>query len=206
MKTVAVLVTICAAALAIGPGCDQPPLDGSPTTGQPGPNITGVWASTATDAQINLRADGVFTSDQGEVGRWFTAGQELVLLTRLQTRVLTWELVEHDLLRLVEGSSSATYRRVPGGPTLVGCWSTTTSGGTYRLELREDGTCSYAGTKSDGNPIGYTCTWSAAGGAITIVDTLGAGATSTEPYAVADGRLEIGSTTWNAACGAVTAD
>lgn len=202
MKT----TVIFAALLLFASGCDQPSLGDSPTTGQPGPDITGIWTSTASDAQVHLRADGVFTSDQGELGRWFVEGRALVVLTPEQARVFTWELVEHDLLRLVEGSSSATYRRVPGRPTLVGCWSTTTSGGTYRLELREDGTCSYAGTKSDGNPIGYTCTWSAAGGAITIVDTLGAGATSTEPYAVADGQLVIGSTTWTAACGVVTAD
>lgn len=44
---------------------------------------------------------------------------------------------------------------------LVGCWSVASAAGTYRLSFNGDGTMVYAGVKFNGNPIGYTGTWSA---------------------------------------------
>lgn len=44
---------------------------------------------------------------------------------------------------------------------LVGCWSLTSTAGTYGLVFDGGGTMTYAGVKSNGNPIGYAGTWSA---------------------------------------------
>jgi hypothetical protein len=87
----------------------------------------------------------------------------------------------------------------------VGHWETASSdGGSYELTLNADGSCSYTGTKSDGNPVGYTCTWTASDGNITFV--LSDGSTdSPQPYGLVDGDLVIGETTWvSSECGGVS--
>lgn len=81
-------------------------------------------------------------------------------------------------------------------PGLVGTWHTTSVNGDYTLTLDGDGTCTYSGTKSNGNQTGFSCTWSTNGGDITVVDTQGAGAASTQPFHLDGDTLQIGSATW----------
>lgn len=51
---------------------------------------------------------------------------------------------------------------------IVGCWHDVAPAGTYDLTFGADGTCSYAGVKFNGNPIGYTCTWTDGAAGLTI--------------------------------------
>jgi hypothetical protein len=176
-----------AALLALSSGCDQPPLGYPPPTAA-GPDISGVLTSSIDDSQIDLRADGVFTSDPGAIGTWTASATTITFASSDGEARVAYQLLDPQTMVLDIIGKLVTYRRVPDGPTPVGCWRDITASGDYMFTLTQDGTCAYAGTKSDGNAIGYACTWSIDGDELTVTTATWS---SVSTYAIDGGQLTL---------------
>lgn len=93
-----------------------------------------------------------------------------------------------DVGRALPGSPETQHALEAAPPGIVGCWRDVAPAGTYDLTFAADGAVTYAGVKFNGNPIGYTGTWSIDADQLTI-----AGSTWTliETYSVQGDQLTI---------------
>ena len=121
-------------------------------------------------------------------------------MNRTINALLTLSLIAALAMAVLAAGCSTTQPPACNPDAPAGSWTTTTDAGSYTLTLNTDGSCSYQGVKTNGNPIGFSCTWKADSTNITF--TLSDGSTDApQPYWIVDGDLVIGETTWTAECG-----